>query len=77
LPGLIDEVKAKRQIVVITKHGQFVAKRTPVDAAADEIFGVYKGRGTVVDDVVAPLPSPGEWNSCNDSCDSWLIASDA
>jgi len=59
--ALMDEVKAKRETLVITKHGQPVAKLVPVDAAEDDIFGFYKGKGTIVGDVVAPVLSPKEW----------------
>lgn len=59
--ALMDEVKAKRESLVITKHGQPVAKLVPVDAVADDIFGFYEGKGTIVGDVVAPALSAKEW----------------
>ena len=59
--ALMDEVKTKRETLVITKHGQPVAKLVPVDVAEDDIFGFYKGKGTIVGDVVAPVLSPKEW----------------
>ena len=53
--AVMDEVKTKRQTVLITKHGQPVAKLVPVNAAADEIFGFYRGKGAIVGDVLQHL----------------------
>lgn len=55
---LMAEVKAKRETVVITKHGRPVARLVPVNDDADDIFGFYKGKGTIVGDVIAPALSP-------------------
>ncbi|MGA2857471.1 MAG: type II toxin-antitoxin system Phd/YefM family antitoxin [Candidatus Sulfotelmatobacter sp.] len=60
---LMDEVKAKRETVVITKRGEPVAKLVPVNAEADEIFGFFSGRGSVTGDVVSPALSGKEWGS--------------
>jgi prevent-host-death family protein len=61
--ALMDEVQAKHETVVITKHGKPVAKLVPVDAAADEIYNFLAGKGSVEGDVVAPALSPGEWGT--------------
>ena len=58
--AIMDEVKEKRETVVITKHGQPVAKLVPVNTGADEIFGFFRGRGSVTGDVVSPTLSPEE-----------------
>ena len=42
--AIMDEVKAKRETIVITKHGQPVAKLVPVSTEVDEIFGFFVGR---------------------------------
>ena len=52
--SIMDEVKAKRQTIVITKHGRPVAKLVPVDTDVDEIFGFFQGKGTITGDVVSP-----------------------
>ena len=37
--AVMDEVQAKRETVVITKHGKPVAKLVPINMDKDEIFG--------------------------------------
>jgi len=61
--ALMDEVKAKRETIVITKRGQPVAKLVPVNSDRDEIFGFFRGRGSVTGDVVSPVLSSGEWGN--------------
>jgi prevent-host-death family protein len=60
--AIMDEVKAKRETVVITKHGLPVAKLVPITAAADDLFGFFKGRGSITGDIVSPF-SPEEWGN--------------
>jgi antitoxin (DNA-binding transcriptional repressor) of toxin-antitoxin stability system len=61
--AIMDEVKAKRETVVITKHGLPVAKLVPVDTATDDIFGFFSGKGSITGNVVAPALSPEEWGN--------------
>jgi prevent-host-death family protein len=61
--AIMDEVKAKRETIVITKHGKPVAKLVPVNADTDEIFGFFRGRGSVTGDVVSPVLSAKEWGN--------------
>ena len=61
--AIMDEVKAKRETVVITKRGKPVAKLVPVNTDTDEIFGFFRGRGSVTGDVVSPAFSPEEWGN--------------
>lgn len=61
--AIMDEVKAKRETVLITKRGEPVAKLVPVDMARDEIFGFFAGKGTITADLVAPALSPEEWGN--------------
>jgi prevent-host-death family protein len=58
--AIMDEVKAKRETVVITQHGQPVAKLVPVNTGLDDIFGFFRGRGRITGDVVSPALSPDE-----------------
>lgn len=59
--AIMEEVKTKRETVVITKHGKPVAKLVPLNAEVDEIFGFFNGKGSVTGDVVSPALSPDEW----------------
>jgi prevent-host-death family protein len=61
--AIMDEVKAKREAVVITKHGEPVAKLVPLNTSADEIFGFFSGKGSVTGDVVSPALSPKDWGN--------------
>lgn len=59
--AVMDEVQAKHEAVVITKHGKPVAKLVPVNTETDEIYNFLAGKGTVAGDVVSPVISPEEW----------------
>ena len=59
--AVLDEVKAKRVAVVITKHRKPVAMLLPVKTAADDIFGFFRNRGRITGDVLSPVLSPNEW----------------
>jgi prevent-host-death family protein len=61
--AIMDEVKAKREPVVITKHGHPVAKLVPFNTGVDEIFGFFSGRGTITGDVVSPALSLKDWGN--------------
>ena len=61
--AIMDEVKAKRETIVITKHGKPVAKLSPINTGEDEIFGFFRGRGSIIGDVVSAALSPEEWGS--------------
>jgi len=61
--AIMDEVASKRESVVITKRGKPVAKLVPVEKEKDDIFGFFKGKGTIEikGDIVSPILSPEEW----------------
>jgi prevent-host-death family protein len=59
--AIMDEVQSKRQAVLITKRGKPVAKLVPVEKEKDDIFGFFKGKGTITGDVVSPALTPEEW----------------
>lgn len=61
--AIMDEVKARRETIVITKHGKPVAKLVPINTDTDEIFGFFRGRGSVTGDVVSPVLSSKEWGN--------------
>jgi len=59
--AVMDEVQAKHETVVITKHGKPVAKLVPVEAQEDDIFGFLRGKVTIAGDVISPVLSRREW----------------
>ena len=61
--ALMDEVKTKRESLLITKHGEPVAKLVPIEGEPDAIFGFFSGKGSINGDVVAPVLSKGEWGN--------------
>ena len=61
--AVMDEVKSRRETVLITKHGHPVAKLVPVTADADEIFGFFRDKGSLKGDVLSPALSDEEWGN--------------
>ena len=59
--AIMDEVKSKRETVVITKHGKPVAKIVPADQNTDDIYNFLAGKGAITGDVVSPTILQGEW----------------
>jgi prevent-host-death family protein len=59
--AVMDEVQAKRESVVITKHGKPVAKLVPADKDVDDIYNFLAGKGAITGDVVSPAISEEEW----------------
>ena len=61
--AVMDEVQAKHETIVITKHGKPVAKLVPVEPQGDDIFGFLRGKVTITGDVVSPTLSRREWGN--------------
>lgn len=61
--AIMDEVQAKREPVLITKHGKAVAKLVPIEKEKDEIFGFLKGKGSIVGDIISPALTKEEWGN--------------
>ena len=59
--AIMDEVQAKHETVVITKHGKPVAKLVTVTTETDDIYNFLAGKGRVAGGVVSPAVSPEEW----------------
>jgi prevent-host-death family protein len=59
--AVMDEVQAKRESIVITKHGKPVAKLVPVAAPDDDLCGLFQGKVGIVGDVVSPALTRDEW----------------
>lgn len=61
--AIMDDVKATRETVVITKHGKPVAKLVPIESGHDEIYNFLAGKGSVIGDIVSPALSRDEWGT--------------
>jgi prevent-host-death family protein len=59
--SLMDDVRDGRKEIVITKHGQPVAKLVASDTAAPSAFGFLRGTVTGHGDIVAP-----DWDAWGD-----------
>jgi prevent-host-death family protein len=59
--AVMDEVQAKRESVLITKHGKPVAKLVPADKNSDDIYDFLAGKGAVAGDIVSPVISSEDW----------------
>ena len=58
--AIMDEVHAKRQPILITKHGRPIAKLVPVDESTDDIFNFMAGQGRISGDIISPALTPDE-----------------
>ncbi len=61
--AIMDDVKNRREEVVITKHGEPVAKLAPVEIQSDGIFGFFQGKGRIRGDVLSPALHSDEWGN--------------
>lgn len=61
--AIMDEVRDKREAILITKHGKPVAKLVPVSTGQDDIFNFLKGKGKITGDVLSPILSVEEWGN--------------
>lgn len=57
----MDEVRATRDPVVITKRGRPVAKLVPADAVRDDFIGHLEGLVKVQGDIESPVEPPENW----------------
>ena len=62
--AVMDEVQAKREVVVITKYGKPVAQLGPIprESEQDPIFGFMRGKGRIVGDIVGPVVPLEDWD---------------
>jgi len=62
--ALMEDVRATREPVVITKRGKPVAKLVPVsNGKKDDYIGRLKGVIEVVGDIESPAEPPEAWES--------------
>jgi prevent-host-death family protein len=60
---IMDEVRATREPVLITKKGKPVAKLVPADNQPDDIFGCLKDEIKIVGDIESPVTPLEDWDA--------------
>ncbi len=58
---IMDEVRSRRQPVLITKKGVAVAKLVPVETVERDVFGCLAGTIEILGDIKAPLVEQSAW----------------
>lgn len=61
--AIMEDVRASRDPVLITKRGRPVAKLVPVDGERDDFIGRLEGVVNIVGDIEAPLEPPQSWEA--------------
>jgi prevent-host-death family protein len=60
--AVLDEVKANREPIVVTKHGQPWAKLVPLDEEDDPLAAFrFPGKIEIIGDITAPLYTDEEY----------------
>jgi len=61
---VMEEVRKRRQPVLITKRGKPVAKLVPADEEPrTDVFGSMRGKIEIRGDIVAPVFPPEAWEA--------------
>jgi prevent-host-death family protein len=58
---VLDQVAARREVVVVTKRGKPVAQVAPIVRRPKRLWGAMKGEIDICGDIVAPLDV--EWEA--------------
>jgi prevent-host-death family protein len=58
---LMDEIAESGETLEITKNGKPVARLVPTPERRKSPFGLHKGQGRILGDIVAPAIDTGEW----------------
>jgi prevent-host-death family protein len=62
--AVLDDVKTKREEVLVTKNGTPYAKLVPLDELEEDPLAVFRfGRGRIVGDILAPADALEDWES--------------
>jgi len=61
--SIMEDVRATRRPVLVTKRGRPVAKLVPVDTETDDFIGRLKGAVNIVGDIESPVAVPESWEA--------------
>ncbi len=59
---LMDDVKNKHIVILITKRGKPVAKLVPIEEDQVDLFGCMKGTVKICGDIISPIDAEWEAN---------------
>jgi antitoxin (DNA-binding transcriptional repressor) of toxin-antitoxin stability system len=59
----MEEVRVKREPVLITRKGRPIAKLIPADEAPRDVFGCLAGKLEIVGDIESPLMPLKSWKA--------------
>jgi prevent-host-death family protein len=60
---VMEEVRLKRETVVITRKGTPIAKLVPVDEPPQDVFGCLENEMTIAGDILGPVVPPDSWEA--------------
>ncbi len=60
---VMEDVRATREPVLITKRGRPVAKLIPADASSDDFIGRLEGVVRIVGDIESPVEPAESWEA--------------
>ncbi len=58
---VMEEVRTRRESVLITKKGRPVARIVPAEKPREDIFGCLKGIVQITGDIEAPVVPASDW----------------
>lgn len=61
--AIMEDVRATREPVLITKRGRPVAKLVPASAATDNFIGRLEGVVRIAGDIESPIEPPEVWEA--------------
>jgi len=60
---VMEEVRRRREAVIITKRGIAVAKLVPTDEPKQDVFGCMAGTAEITGDIEAPVMPSRAWKA--------------
>ncbi|MGH9470750.1 MAG: type II toxin-antitoxin system Phd/YefM family antitoxin [Terriglobia bacterium] len=61
--AIMEDVRATREPVLITKRGRPVAKLVPAEPAKDDFLGRLEGAFKITGDITSPVEPPEVWDA--------------
>ena len=58
---VMEEVRTRRESVLITKKGRPVARLVPAEKSREDVFGCLKGIVQITGDIESPVVPSSDW----------------